>query len=210
MHSEVIRRLLPLLSERRIALMEEVIARRLTGVAVLLESLYDHGNLAAVMRTCEALGVLRVHWVDLPDTYKEARKVSQGAQKWLDVREHADVGSAVGWFRERGYRLAAADLDATMSLEELDVSAPVALVFGNEREGISASMRAACDVTYRIPMVGFAQSLNISCAAAISLYETVRRYRERLGATGDLSVEEAAEVRELFYRRAVKRSELLL
>ena len=84
----------PFLNERRAQRIEQVLARRLSGITVLLEGTYDHGNIAAVLRTCEAFGVQSVHLVDLPSTFKPARKVGQGAQKWLTLRIHDTVKAA--------------------------------------------------------------------------------------------------------------------
>jgi len=200
----------PFLTDRRAQRIEEVIARRLAGVTVLLENLYDHGNIVAILRTCEALGVHGVNLIELDGKFKAAKKVSQGAEKWLDLRIHEGVTAAVDDLHTRGFTVLAADLEATQSLDEIDVSRPVALVFGSEGTGISDELRAAADGRYIIPMIGYTQSLNVSCAAAIALHDVTKRYRAALAGPGDMTPEQQAGVRELFYRRAVRQSDMLL
>jgi tRNA (guanosine-2'-O-)-methyltransferase len=194
----------------RVLGIERVLAHRLKGVSVLLEGIYDHGNMAAVMRTCEALGVYRVHFVDLPLNPKAARRVGQGAQKWLSLRRHTAVPAAVSFLRQQGYRLWASSLGAPKRINELDLDRPVCLVFGNEHEGISAELRALCDESYEIPMLGYTQSLNVACAASIALFSVTERYRQQLAQSSDLSDEDRAELREEYHRRVVRGSELLI
>lgn len=200
----------PLMSSRRVERLEEVIGKRLGGVTVLLEELSDHGNIVAIMRTCEALGIQNVHLIELEGDFKPAKKVGQGADKWLTIHVHQSVEQAVSVLRSRGYRLLAAELTASEPLQEIELTGPVALVFGGEREGITPALSELCDGAFMIPMVGQTQSLNVSCAAAITLHEITKRYRDVLGRDSDLSPDETAAVRELFYRRSVRASELLL
>ena len=200
----------PLMVDRRVERIEEVIRRRLWGITVLLEELSDHGNTVAIMRTCEALGIQNVHLVELDGQFKPAKKVGQGADKWLTIHVHESAEHAVDSLRSQGYRLLAAELTASETLHGIELSGPVVLVFGGELDGITSRLSDLCDGSFKIPLVGQTQSLNVSCAAAITLHEISNRYRDALGRDSDLSDEEAAEVRELFYRRSVRASELLL
>jgi tRNA (guanosine-2'-O-)-methyltransferase len=200
----------PLLSEQRIERIEHVLSQRLWGITVVLERLYDEGNIAAVLRTCEALGIQKVHLIDIEGTFKPAKRVGQGAHKWLTLQVHPDPERAVAHLRRAGYRVLAGDLSAQRSLSALSVDRPTAVVFGAESEGVTAEMRALCDETYAIPMRGFTQSLNISSAAAITLYELCGRYRRHIAKDSDLTAEQRRRLRREFYRAAIKRGELLL
>ena len=200
----------PLMVDRRVERIEEVISRRLWGITVLLEELSDHGNTVAIMRTCEALGIQNVHLVELDGEYKPAKKIGKGADKWLTIHVHKSSTEAAAVLTGQGYRLLAAELAAPTPLEAIELSDPVALVFGGEKEGITPELSELCDGSFRISMVGHTQSLNVSCAAAISLYAVANRYRKALGQEGDLAPDQAAVVRELFYRRSVRASELLV
>jgi tRNA (guanosine-2'-O-)-methyltransferase len=206
----VVETLEPLVTAERAERIEGVLASRLGGISVLLENLYDQGNAVAIFRTCEALGVQNVHLIEKQGRFKVAKKIGRGAEKWLSIHTHDTGGAAVAALQAQGYRVIASSLEATTQLGEIDVSTPVAVIFGSERDGVSAELLAACDETYVIPMVGNSQSLNVSCAAAITLYDLTGRYRRGLGRTGDLEGAALDELRALFYRRSLRSSDLLL
>ena len=208
--ADVVRRLRPFLSKHRARRIEEVLSTRLAGVRVLTERFFDHGNIVAVMRTCEAFGVYGIDLLEFDAPFKPAKKVGQGAHKWLDVHKHVSVEKAVDKLKTAGYRLVGATLSANRRLEEIDVASPLVLVLGNEHEGITPELETLCDEAFCIPMMGYTQSLNVSCAAAITVYDVTRRYRQSIGCAGDLSDGEKNRLRAVYYRRAVKHSELLL
>ena len=175
------------LTEARFSRLERVVSHRMRGLTVVLEKTYDQGNRSAVYRTAEGHGLLDVHLVR-PDyaTKPHARQVSRGAEKWLHIHGHQTASGCAGTLRASGFKLYAADLDASRPLATIDFSRPTALVFGNEKYGISAEMRAECDGAFFLPMRGLAQSFNISVAAAIAIAHG-REARERaIGATTDL------------------------
>ena len=174
---------------------------------MVLEGLYDAGNRSAVYRSAEAYGLRDVHIIH-PDSAQKphARAVSRGAEKWLHLHQHASSLDCVSALRSAGFAVYAADLEAAAPLHSLDFSRPTALVFGNEREGISEKMREIADGCFLIPMAGFTSSFNISVAAAISLSHA-RLARERaIGATTDL---EPAEARALLHEFALRSSRWL-
>lgn len=210
MSVDVVRRLRPFLTQRRARRIEEVLSTRLAGVRVLTERFFDHGNIVAIMRTCEAFGVFGIDLLEFDTLFRPAKKVGQGAHKWLDVHKHTSVEEAVETLKAGGYRLVGATLTANQRLEEIDVAKPLVVVFGNEHEGITQELEALCDEAFCIPMMGYTQSLNVSCAAAITVYDVTRRYRQSIGCAGDLSDGEKNRLRAVYYRRAVKHSELLL
>ena len=157
------------------------------GLTVVLEGLYDPGNRSAVYRSAEANGLLDAHVVN-PDAAvkRHARQVSRGAEKWLHIHEWPTAAPCVSSLRAAGFSIFAADLQAARPLGTIDFSEPVALVFGNERNGITEEMRELADGGFVVPMRGFAESYNISVAAALSV-SYARSARERaLGRLGDL------------------------
>lgn len=199
-----------MVTARRAERIENIVAERTYGITVVLESLYDQGNAAAVMRTCDGFGVQRVNLVVDSPSYKCDRKISIGTHKWLDVHRYTDAASCAADLKAEGYTLLTTHLDDSRSIEEIDFSGKVALIFGNERDGVSPQMLALADGNFTIPMVGFAQSFNISVAAAISVYHAVTDRRRRTGVRGDLTEAQRQVLRERFYRRSVKSSELLV
>jgi tRNA (guanosine-2'-O-)-methyltransferase len=187
-----LRDMLDRLSPERVERIRAVVAARMQNLTIVLEALYDPGNRAAVFRTAEAFGLLNVHVIKKDAATKMgARHVSRGTEKWLHIHEHPNSADAVDSLRADGFRIYAADLQATAPLHDLDFSGKVALVFGNEHRGISNEMREAADARFVVPMHGFAESLNISTAAAVTL-AWARESRERsLKRSTDLDEAEA-------------------
>jgi len=179
--AKVIEVLEPLVGEARRARLLEVIGRRLASVAVVFDGPYDPHNGAAVLRSCEAFGVQRLHVVERPGTpFAAARTVTRSAEKWLDVTVHAGAPSLLAWSRSAEMPLVGAHPEGELSPEDLADLPRVAIVLGNEREGIREAIAAACLHRVRVPMRGFVESLNVSVTAAILLHAATR------GRAGDL------------------------
>jgi tRNA (guanosine-2'-O-)-methyltransferase len=194
-----------LVPERK-ARIDEVVANRTRTLTVVMEAFCDPQNVNAVLRTCEAFGVQDVHAVEGPmKAWDRNKKISQNADKWLDVRRWRSTRECLSHLRAEGYAIYATHLDArARPLGTLPFAGKVALVFGNEHRGVSHDALALADATYAIPMRGFVQSLNVSVAAAISIAIAVERREVERGRHGDLDEGEAAALRERFYVLAVK------
>ncbi len=188
----------------RWAKIEGVLNRRLGAVRVVVENLHHPHNTSAVLRTCEALGIQHVHAVETAEDFTFSRRITLGAHKWLSLHRHESFAACAEELHALGFRLHAAMLDpSALPLEDLPVREPLALVLGNEKEGVSPGARALCDGAYIIPMAGFAQSLNISVAAAVSLYSVTRRVRELRPDGGLLCPEERARLLEAWLPKSV-------
>lgn len=172
-------------TEARMQKLTRVARRRQAGLTLLLEDVYDPHNLGAVTRSCDAFGVQELHVIF--ETHakfdpKEVGKNSSAAtNKWLHYRIHRDTESAVRALQDEGWLVMAAVIDdAADSIFEADLSQPrMALLFGNEKTGLSSKAIALADRRVTIPMRGIAQSMNISVAAALFLYEATRQRRAR-------------------------------
>jgi tRNA (guanosine-2'-O-)-methyltransferase len=194
-----------LLPERKERI-DRAVAHRTRTLVVVLEAFCDPQNVNAVLRTCDAFGVQEVHVVEGPmKPWDRNKKISQNADKWLDVVRWRTTGECLGALRARGFRVCATSLgDGARALGEVPFDAPVALVFGNEHRGVSDEALALADVRFSIPMRGFVQSLNVSVAVAVTLARAVERREVERGRHGDLDDAEAAALRERFYLLAVK------
>jgi tRNA (guanosine-2'-O-)-methyltransferase len=194
------------LEPERKARIDAVVAHRTRTLTVVMEAFCDPQNVNAVLRTCEAFGVQALHAVEGPmKPYARNKKISQNADKWLDVRRWRSTRECLEHLRGEGFAIYATHLDdRARPLGELSFGGNVALVFGNEHRGVSAEALALADASYAIPMRGFVQSLNVSVAAAISLAQAVERREAERGRHGDLSAADAAALRERFYLVAVK------
>ncbi|MFN0013837.1 MAG: TrmH family RNA methyltransferase [Saprospiraceae bacterium] len=167
-----------------------VIRRSQPDLTVVLENIFDPLNISAVLRTCDAVGVREVFVVyTRPYLDKHGLKVgkrtSAGAFKWIDVYVFEDLGECLRRVRERYGRVLATHLgEQGTELYDLDLTQPTALLFGNEDEGVSAEALALADGNFVVPQAGFAESLNISVACAVTLFEA-RRQRALAGFYDD-------------------------
>jgi len=194
-----------LLPERKERI-DRAVESRTRTLTVVLEAFCDPQNVNAVLRTCEAFGIQEVHVVEGPmKPYDRNRKISQNADKWLDLVRWKSTADCLTHLRSRGFAVYATWLDqGSVPLSELSFAGPVALVFGNENRGVSPEALAGADRSYAIPMRGLVQSLNVSVAAAVSLFHAVGRREAERGRHGDLSLAEAQALQERFYLLAVK------
>lgn len=209
--SAIIQTLRQYMLEERFERLQAVADERMRGLCVVLESLYDPGNQAAVFRTAEAHGLVDVHVIKPENATKtNARQVSRGAEKWLDIHLWKDTDQCVERLKSQGFQIAVSDLEAASPLEAIDFSKPTAVVFGSERFGISDTMRAAADVRFKIPMHGFVQSFNISVAAAITLHTARRRRARAIGADTDITPAQRDEMLAIWMRRSVAHADRML
>jgi len=167
--------------ERRAEKLRRALSLRQPDLTVVLENIHDPHNVSAILRSCDAVGVLRVELLyNIEKFPRIGRKSSSSANKWLDCRRHTSVADCYAALRNEGFRVYATRLGGSAaSLYDLELSRPSALVFGNEHRGVSAEAAEMADGNFSIPMVGMIQSLNVSVAAAVSLYEA---HRQRLAA----------------------------
>ncbi|SRR5579871_5375 len=155
-----------------------VLNNRQPNLTIVLENVFDPHNISAVMRTCDAVGVQEIHVLNtrIPRHKKWGTKSSSSAAKWLTVHQYSDVKDCYSALRNKYEKIFTTFLGHdSMSLYEIDFTQSVALVFGNEHEGVSEEIRNLADGNFIIPQVGIIRSLNISVACAVTLYEAFRQ-----------------------------------
>lgn len=162
--------------------LEKVLARRQENLTVVFENVEDPHNIAAVLRTCESVGIQDIyilnHTIAPHPKFGESLgfRSSSSAWKWLSIHYYDDVEECVEAIRQRHFNIIATHLSAeAIDLYEVDFTQKLALVFGNERKGVTEALLSRCDGNFIIPQMGIIQSLNISVACAISLYEAYRQ-----------------------------------
>ena len=201
----------PLVTEQRRARLAEVIARRLDAVTVLMDAPHDPHNGGAVVRSCDAFGVQHLHVIERYEPFVVATSVAKGSEKWIDVHLHPNADAAGTVLTGNGREFVATDPEGELTPEDLRQIPQLALVIGNERDGIASDLRRLCTRAVRVPMRGFIDSLNLSVSTAVLLAAAVggregdlsEAERLRLYARGlFLTVPRAAEV--LFKRRAAR------
>ena len=192
----VIETLEPLTLDERRARLWSVIRGRIGSVTVLMDAPHDPHNAAAVLRSCDGLGIPRVHLVPREEDFAVGRTVAKGAERWIEVVPHRSPEAALDALHAQGFTTVATHPEGNLSAEELAGVPRVALILGNEHDGLRDALHQGAKESVRIPMRGFVESFNVSVAAAVLLYAATR------GRAGDLS--EAEQLR--FYARALVRS----
>ncbi len=169
-------------TSRRRNRIEQVINRRQPDLTVVLENVHDPHNASAVLRSCDAVGILRVCLVYTTETPPAAfaRTTSASAAKWIEIELFDSISSCYSSLRSAGFSIySTAISDHSRGLYEVDLSVPLAVVFGNEMRGLSDEAVELSDGSLTIPMMGMVQSLNISVACAVTLYEALRQRKEK-------------------------------
>jgi tRNA (guanosine-2'-O-)-methyltransferase len=175
-------------TERRQSRIRSVLARRQPDLTVVMENIHDPHNVSAILRSCDGVGVLRTHAVytiEEPPPGVFARQTSASAAKWVEVERHSALADCYDRLRAEGFTILVTSIGSdARPLYDCDLRMPVALVFGNEMRGVSAQARDWADSAVQIPMAGMVESLNVSVACAVCLYEA---FRQR-AAAGDYDV----------------------
>ncbi|SFV28004.1 TrmH family RNA methyltransferase [Thermoflavifilum thermophilum] len=166
------------MTPERIARIKSVISHRQFDLTVVMENVFDPHNISAVMRSCDAVGVQELYVLNtrIPPHKKWGAKSSASAAQWLTIHTFTDVQTCFAALRKKYQKIYTTHLSSTsVSLYDLDLTQSVALVFGNEAEGVSEEVCRYADGNFLIPQVGMVKSLNISVACAVTLYEAFRQ-----------------------------------
>jgi len=196
----------------RLARVDRVLRHRLGSIAVVCEDVFDPHNVAACVRTAEAMGIQDIHWVLNQHHLRMHSTVAKSADQWTDFRLHAGTAAAVEALRAAGFALWVSDLQADGALADLELPPKLAIVIGNAKRGVSEAMRAAADRRFLLPMYGMVQSYNLSVALALTLGEIVPRRRAQLahdGQTGDLDRDRLIALRRRWLEFGQPRADLV-
>lgn len=158
-----------------------VLHKRQPDLTVVLENVFDPHNVSAVMRSCDAVGIQEIYVLNtrIPPHKKWGFKSSSSAAKWLSIHQFEDAALCFQALRSKYQRILTTHLTTdTVSLYEIDFTASIALVFGNEQTGVSDETRAMADGNFIIPQMGIIRSLNISVACAVSIFEAMRQKQQ--------------------------------
>ena len=160
------------MTSERCARLDAVLARRQPDLTVFAENLHKPRNFSAMVRNCDAVGINEMHVLADDDDVRTHWNTSQGAEKWMHIQTHSNAEDACTQLKSSGFQLVAAHLsDTAMDYRDIDYTQPTALVLGTELFGVSDITLSFVDQQISIPMMGVSQSLNVSVACAIVLYE---------------------------------------
>jgi tRNA (guanosine-2'-O-)-methyltransferase len=163
------------MSPERYARIRRFLSLRQPSLTVCLEQLHKPHNVSAIVRSCDAVGVHEVHavWDQKPQIRKDT---AMGSENWVYTKEHSCIEDAVGHLKSQNMQVLVTNLsDDAVDFREIDYTQPTAIILGQEKHGATPEAVAAADQDIIIPMVGMVQSLNVSVAAALILYEAQRQ-----------------------------------
>lgn len=166
-----------MISERRRGKLAEVARHRQPDLTIVVEDIHDPHNVSAMLRSCDAAGIMQVQLVYTTDSFPRiGSKSSASAGKWVEARRFRSIGECYATLRQEGFRIWATRLgEVAKSIYDLDFTAKTAVVFGNEHRGVSDVASRQADGLVQIPMVGMIQSLNVSVACAVTVFEALRQ-----------------------------------
>ncbi|HHK5886659.1 tRNA (guanosine(18)-2'-O)-methyltransferase TrmH [Serratia marcescens] len=169
------------MSPERYARICEMLATRQPDLTVCLEQVHKPHNVSAIIRTADAVGVHQVHAVWPTTRMRTLVSSAAGSNSWVSVKTHRSIGDAVGHLKAQGMQILATNLSArAVDFREVDYTRPTCVLLGQEKTGITEEALALADQDIVIPMIGMVQSLNVSVASALILYEA-QRQRQNAG-----------------------------
>ena len=204
----VIARLKPLTTPERWNKICAVVEKRSKALCTVVENIYDKGNTSAVMRSAEAFGYHLFHHIIPGNEFKESKRVTQGADKWLVQQEWQNTTECIQALKTQGFSIFVTSLEGGIPIDQAPTSRPIALCLGNEKEGASQELLQLADEKIFIPMQGFVQSFNISVAGALCL-QHFRQSHGRLGI-GRLNKEEVLDLQARYLIKSCKSPHLHL
>jgi len=170
-----------LLTESRDALFKNVIANTQFDLTVILENVHDQHNIGAVVRSCDAVGIRSIYIIDTDDNLKDRRfdidlSTSTGVRRWIDITKYTSVDECISEVRKHYDTILGTHLNSrAVSIYDTDLTQSAALIFGNEHRGMTPELLSHCDGNLVIPQMGMVQSLNISVACAVTVFESARQ-----------------------------------
>lgn len=168
-------------TEKRLEKITRVVSSRQHSLTVVMENIHDPHNVSAIFRTCDAVGIPKVNLIYNFESFPRiGKKSSASAFKWVEKDKYKSVESCYQELKNQGFKIFASSLtDHSKSLYDLDLTQKAAIVVGNEHRGVSDEAAKFADEVFLIPQYGMVQSLNVSVATAVILYEAMRQRLEK-------------------------------
>ena len=201
-------------SERRKGRLVEVLDERTNHLTVVLEDVYQSHNFSAVLRSADIFGIQNIHFIENRNKYKISEDVSMGSTQWLTLNRYQkfenNTRECITQLKNKGYRIVATSLnERSVTLDQLNVDKPIALIFGTELTGISEDVQDMADEFVYLPMFGFTESFNISVCAALCMHELSTKIRAQV-PDYKLTESEKKEIYLEWLKVSVKKHELMI
>lgn len=186
------------MTPERLQRINAMLDKRQPDLTVCMEGVHKTHNLAAVVRTCDAIGVSDVHAVWKNERMRVSGGSAAGSQNWIDVHNYTKTEDAITELKKQNMQVLVTNLSQTsVDFREIDYTKPTAIILGQEKFGASEQALALADQDIIIPMVGMVQSLNVSVACSVVLYEA-QRQRQLAGMYEKPTIAESVRQKLLF------------
>ena len=161
---------------RRFERLKTVLNKRMSDLTVLIENVEKPHNLSAIIRSCDAVGVLEAYAIFNKEKFLTFNSTAQGSQKWIKLHQFNETKKAVNTLKEQGFKLYGTNLNPeSIDYKQCNFKGPTAFVLGAEKWGITEETSSLMDEHIHIPMRGMVESLNVSVAASALLFEAIRQ-----------------------------------
>ena len=214
MREKLLDELYKIITEEKVEKFEQIAALRTRHLTIVVENLYQEHNASAVMRSCDCFGIQDIHVIEKGNKFNVNREIAMGAGKWIDNHHYVDklfpTKKCITTLKDQGYKIVATTPHTDdIEIQDLDVSEPIALMFGTEQTGLSETALEQADALVKIPMYGFTESFNISVSAALSML-TLRKKLEQLdNVDWLLSKAEQTELKIKWCKNIIKNPEIV-
>lgn len=210
---EVLKEMYDLITENKREMFDRIAAERTRHLAVVLENVYQDHNASAILRSCDCFGIQDLFVIEKQFRYEVKRDIALGAGRWVDLHQFNEGANpdteCIQQLKENGYRIVATTPHTDgKTIHEIDLTQPIALVFGTERRGISDTMKELADDFVKIPMYGFTESFNVSVAAALTM-NVLRERLERSTLNWKISEEEQISLKLQWCRKILRGGDAL-
>lgn len=170
MKKNIIQKQVPYITPRRYEKILSVLNQRTRFLTVVMENFYDPRNASAILRSCDAFGLQDAHIIELNNPHYISKRVCKGSQFWVNRYRYSSVQGCLSHLKNLGYQVLFADPDpAFPSIEEISLTTKTAVIFGQEKAGITSETKALAHGGFKIPLYGFVESFNVSVACALTL-----------------------------------------
>lgn len=199
--------LLDFVSDERRELFNDLVEKRTRYATVVLEDIFQPHNASAVLRSCDCFGIQDVHIIENRNSWEFNRDVEQGSSKWLSINRYGEKDQnskeCIDSLKSKGYKIVATTPHTDMTISELPLDEPIALVLGTEFTGVSPEVMEAADYKVKIPMYGFTESFNISVAAAVCM-NVIRQRLDSENQNYKITDDERTQIMLLWCEKTLK------
>jgi tRNA (guanosine-2'-O-)-methyltransferase len=212
MEKQILEEFYKIITANKVEMFDRIAKDRTKHITVVMENIYQEHNASAVLRSCDCFGIQELHVIEKDNQYKVQRDIALGAGRWVDMYNYNEGNQVtldcINRLKSKGYEIVATSPYATETIHEIDLSKPMAFVFGTERRGISDEVKEHADRLVKIPMYGFTESFNISVSVALVL-STIRQRLEMSELSWKLSEEEQIALKIKWCRKILNGGNLL-